>query len=620
MSKMRIFVPITKVDEEKRLVYGTVAEEVVDASREIFDYASSKPYFEKWSAGVEKASGGKSVGNLRAMHGKVAAGKLTDLGFNDAEKRIETCAHVVDDNEWEKVLSGVYTGFSMGGSYVRKWRDGDAKRYTACPVEVSLVDIPCIPTATFEVVKADGATELRKFAAVEPSNSEVVAAANAMAKASGGNWATYVEAARDVLIKARGEFDQDELNSAEEFDNTADFPLTKSADESAEGEKDEKEPAKESKEEGEEEEKDETVEDKPVEGLADEDEKPADAEKAAQAEVAQVWQATDGKTFAKKADCVAYQATLKKADEPSELQKSLDALKAAVAGEPVVEDPSIELNELAKTLRVLGKLEDEGKCSDPLRKSVWDISSFANAIESLACIQQCLHNEKEWERDGSKIPEQLKQKVVELTAIFLACAKEEMAELVSTLKPDIVGDMITTDPTDDPEVAIVAAAANKVAGDKPLLQKVGARNSKNDKKRLQGIHDYLVELGVVCDPEATKAAEAEELQKRATEAEQRAAKAEAEIAAVVPQIEELRKQVTAIMNQPMPGAPRLNVVDKNGAVSPLGNEPGAAEQSPVEKLAGMIEKHGMDGVATAVIKMSQQHGTPLMHRGEIQNR
>jgi hypothetical protein len=36
-------------------------------------------------------------------------------------------------------------------------------RYTAEPVEVSLVDNPCLPEATFAVLKADGSTELRKF-------------------------------------------------------------------------------------------------------------------------------------------------------------------------------------------------------------------------------------------------------------------------------------------------------------------------------------------------------------------------------------------------------------------------------------------------------------------------
>jgi hypothetical protein len=162
----RLFIPITKVDVEKRLVYGTVAEEIPDRVGEIMDYESARPEFESWSAEIAKASDGKSFGNLRAMHGQVAAGKLQSLAFDDTAKKIECCGKVVDDAEWNKVLEGVYTGFSMGGKYLKRWQDAEnpqLTRYTPKPSEVSLVDNPCIPTATFEVVKEDGSTELRKF-------------------------------------------------------------------------------------------------------------------------------------------------------------------------------------------------------------------------------------------------------------------------------------------------------------------------------------------------------------------------------------------------------------------------------------------------------------------------
>lgn len=159
-----VFVPMLKVDEEQRLVYGVMAEEVLDNSGEIFDYNSSKPYFEKWSEDAYNTSNGMSKGNVRTMHGSVAAGKLTDIAFDDSARRIECCAKVVDDNEWQKVLEGVYTGFSIGGRYAKRWTEkmdnGDkATRYTAQPVEVSLVDKPCIPTATFQMIKKDGSVE-----------------------------------------------------------------------------------------------------------------------------------------------------------------------------------------------------------------------------------------------------------------------------------------------------------------------------------------------------------------------------------------------------------------------------------------------------------------------------
>lgn len=159
---MKLFAQIRKVDEANRLVFGRAAEEVVDRSGEIMDYESSKPHFQKWSEDCAKDTDGKSLGNLRSMHTKIAAGKLTGIDFNDTEKAIDICAKVVDDAEWKKVLEGVYTGFSMGGNYVGEKKvekvDGkDVTRYTAAPNEISLVDRPCIPTAKFfEVQKADG--------------------------------------------------------------------------------------------------------------------------------------------------------------------------------------------------------------------------------------------------------------------------------------------------------------------------------------------------------------------------------------------------------------------------------------------------------------------------------
>lgn len=163
---MQIFARITKVDEATRKVHGRAVQEVVDRSGEIFDYASSKPEFEKWSTAAATATEGKSVGNLRAMHGKIAAGKLNEISFIDAEKAIDIVTEVVDENEWQKCLKGVYTGFSIGGSYAKKWPDDMNKsvtRYTAIPSEISLVDLPCVPTSLFTVVKVDGSEELRKF-------------------------------------------------------------------------------------------------------------------------------------------------------------------------------------------------------------------------------------------------------------------------------------------------------------------------------------------------------------------------------------------------------------------------------------------------------------------------
>jgi hypothetical protein len=121
MDDMKVFVPITKIDAGKRLVYGVVTAEAPDVAGEVCDYASTKPLYQKWSQSFASVTDGKSFGNLRAMHGAVAAGKLVDIAFNDAQKRIEICGKVVDDAEWAKVEEGVYTGFSQGGRYLNKF-------------------------------------------------------------------------------------------------------------------------------------------------------------------------------------------------------------------------------------------------------------------------------------------------------------------------------------------------------------------------------------------------------------------------------------------------------------------------------------------------------------------
>ena len=165
-TEWRVFVPIQKVDQSKHEVWGLATIEEPDASGEVMDYASSKPLFQEWSETAQKRSQGKSWGNLRSMHQNVAAGKLIDIKFDDARKAIPIGTKVTNPNEWDQVQEGVYTGFSVGGRYEKRWYDNSngLMRYTARPAEISLVDAPCVPDATFQMIKDDGSMELRKFA------------------------------------------------------------------------------------------------------------------------------------------------------------------------------------------------------------------------------------------------------------------------------------------------------------------------------------------------------------------------------------------------------------------------------------------------------------------------
>lgn len=215
---MKLFAQIRKVDEEKRLVFGRAAEEAVDKAGEVMDYMASKPHFQKWSADIAKATDGANLGNVRAMHGKVAAGKLTAIDFDDTAKTIDVCAKVVDDAEWKKVQEGVYTGFSIGGSYadklVQKMNGRDVTRYTAIPSEVSLVDSPCMHGAKFfEVQKADGTLAKVDFQHQEPATdpadvtvngtADEVAALGKLMNEHSLDLATLIEKAVPAFIQSR---------------------------------------------------------------------------------------------------------------------------------------------------------------------------------------------------------------------------------------------------------------------------------------------------------------------------------------------------------------------------------------------------------------------------------
>lgn len=161
---MTIFARLIKADAGKQIIWARAAAEEPDKAREIMDYASAKPQFETWSARFKDATMGKSLGNIRAMHNPLhLAGKVADIVYDDEAKTVDFCLKILDPVDWIKAEEGGYTGLSIGGGYVRKWRDPKdptLTRYTPRIGEVSLVDAPCMPSATFmELHKRDGTIE-----------------------------------------------------------------------------------------------------------------------------------------------------------------------------------------------------------------------------------------------------------------------------------------------------------------------------------------------------------------------------------------------------------------------------------------------------------------------------
>lgn len=458
---MKLFARLTKVDEERRLVYGRATEEVVDRAGEIMDYATSKPFFEKWSGDIAKATDGKSLGNLRAMHGNVAAGKLTQIDFNDADKAIDVCAKIVDDAEWNKVLEGVYTGFSIGGSYHKTWNDAElkARRFTADPCELSIVDLPCVPTASFfDIQKADGTTMQKSFKLPEPVTAESFSdEVAALAKDGGLSLDEMLEAIR--LAKAK----KDEG----EYGDVA---------------------------------------------YADEKNKkyPIDTEEHIRAAWSYINQEKNQKDYS------AAEVTAIKDKIIAAWKKEIDK-----DGPPsAAADKSVEPVLTKAGKKVIVTHENMAKAARAaLHKGMYGVSCFANLLQSILYLQQSTASEAVIEGDGSTMPAELMDWLKQGGELLTSMVAEEVAELT-----DMEGDVNGPDVFYMECAAAIEGLGKFAEGEadrKDFLQKVGARNSKADQNRIQAAHDLLAEMGADCDPDNTgeddaeKAARAEAMTKLA---------------------------------------------------------------------------------------------------------
>src|SRR5258707_307676 len=159
-DQFSIYVPFDFAKTEEQSdgtlkVWGRATQQVKDSQGETFHYESSVPLFRKRIQENSARSDGHNLMPLRAMHQNIAAGPVVGFDFADPEKAIDICAHVVDPLEVQKVKTHTYTGFSVGGKYDRRWREGDNVFYTGDPREISLVDAPAVPTARYTMFKMD---------------------------------------------------------------------------------------------------------------------------------------------------------------------------------------------------------------------------------------------------------------------------------------------------------------------------------------------------------------------------------------------------------------------------------------------------------------------------------
>lgn len=148
---IHINIPISKIDEEQRMVWGYATVEEVDAHGEIIGYEASKKAFSNW------------VGNIREMHKDIAVGKAIEIEFDDDKKGVWVGSKISEsydgEQAWIKVKEGVLTGYSIGGKMhdYKVQKDGDVNRVFITDYslsETSLVDNPAVASATFQIVKS----------------------------------------------------------------------------------------------------------------------------------------------------------------------------------------------------------------------------------------------------------------------------------------------------------------------------------------------------------------------------------------------------------------------------------------------------------------------------------
>ncbi len=141
---MRFYWPIAKADAEQRMVWGYASTEAEDDQGETVTRRALAAALDDYMR----------FANIREMHQPSAVGVATEAAIDD--KGLYLGARIVDADAWQKVVAGVYKGFSIGGR-VRARDAADRRQITALQLtEISLVDRPANPEAVFDCWKRSG--------------------------------------------------------------------------------------------------------------------------------------------------------------------------------------------------------------------------------------------------------------------------------------------------------------------------------------------------------------------------------------------------------------------------------------------------------------------------------
>lgn len=597
--KTRMFFLLTKVNSVLRTVSGIATAEVPDQDNEICDYESTKPLFQAWSEMIEKASGGKSLGNVREMHGAKAVGKLTKITFNDDDKAIEIEAKIVDDETWNKIEEGVLTGFSQGGAYVKTWKDPDNKkltRFTAKPSEMSVVDNPCLTVASFEYVKADGTSEMRKMTGntAAPADVDDTDVVEQGWKAKDGSFHKTKQGAIDHNAKAPTE------------------ALTKRALAAAaaiEAQLDDETPAYWEAPE---------FEAELVKGFETDEDATKEANELAKkqfsddkrAKLADEGKALPDGSFPieSKGDLANAITAFGRAKDPEKAKAHImERAKALGATAMLPKDWDVPA---AKKFLVIGEGDQMLKLmlkNVELAKGLGEVGRIACMLQDLGWLQRNLEFEAVQEEDGSPQPAHLMEIMKELGEFLCNLCEEETQELVGG---------------DDEEDAIEEKAAglssegalalSKVLADSDkdfpaalntVLEKAGARHSAADKGRLAAMDTHMKKMGGyiekmtkshgemseamtglgAAEDTPEKAAAPADMKKMA-DLEANNAALSSTVEQLVTTLETLQKRFAIVERQPLQGGkrPAVHAVQKGNEVPEPGTEPvDASEADPI---------------------------------------
>jgi hypothetical protein len=401
---MRYFAPLLKVEEAEDgtlKVSGVASTETPDRAGEIVKAEAIREALPDFFA--------HGTGALREMHGLSAAGTVDEAEIDDSNKTLIT-ATVVDPVAIKKVQTGVYKGFSIGGRVISRDKDNRKIITQIALNEISLVDRPANPEAVLDLWKADNAIEKREFSTGErkkdagngaalPDGSfpienrgDLKNAIRAIGRAKDKAKAKAHIIARARALGATDLLPDDWRGSTKKADLMPSTSLN-------------------------------TLSKAELEAIVAKPD-PGDAGAAVAAQAAAL--------LAKMA-----QAPMEGQDAPA----AGASAETAATDDATDDQGQIAAADAGESIDVAGKADDvlarlkeavESEGED-LNKGLYEVSRFAEVLQTISYLVTSGEYESEMEGDDSTVPAKLRDWLKDGAAIFKDMAKEEIDELVATV-------------------------------------------------------------------------------------------------------------------------------------------------------------------------------------------